>query len=97
MTDPQSSNDIIQLLLSLSREYLDLYNSNVSKTEGSLERQLKLGKIMANNFEAGRDELIAEYRVKFSRLSCVQKFIILEVTEHFMNVYEESNLFWSKP
>ena len=66
MTDPQS--DIIQLLLSLSREYLDLYNSNVSKTEESLERQLKLGKIMANNFEAGRDELIAEYRVKFSRL-----------------------------
>ena len=35
MTDPQSSNDIIQLLLSLSREYLDLYNSNVSKTEES--------------------------------------------------------------
>jgi hypothetical protein len=68
MTDPQSSNDIIQLLLSLSREYLDLYNSKVSKTEGSLERRLKLGKIMANNFEAGRDELIAEYRVKFSRL-----------------------------
>lgn len=95
MTDPQSSNDIIQLLLSLSREYLDLYNSNVSKTEGSLERQLKLGKIMANNFEAGRDELIAEYRVKFSRLSCVQKFIILEETEHFMNVYEESNLLFA--
>jgi hypothetical protein len=95
MTDPVSSNDIIQLLLSLTGGYLELYNSNVSKTNGSLERQLKLGNIMANNFEAGRDILIADYRVRFARLSCVQKFIILEETEQFMNKFEESNLLFA--
>ena len=95
MTDPDSSNEIIRLLLSLCRAYLELYNSNVSKTYGNLEKQLKLGKFMTNNFEAGRDKLIADYRVKFSRLGSIQKHIVFEDTEPFTNIYEESNLLFA--
>ena len=95
MTDPDYSNEIIQLLLSLCRGYLELYNSHVSKTSGNLEKQLRLGKIMTNNFEAGRDELIADYRIKFSRLEGIKHHILLEETDPFLNIYEESNLLFS--
>ena len=50
---------------------------------------------MTNNFEAGRDKLIADYRVKFSRLGSIQKHIVFEDTEPFTNIYEESNLLFA--
>jgi hypothetical protein len=68
MTDPVSSNDNIQPLLSLTGGYLELYNSDVSKTTGGLEKQLKLEKS-----KMGRDELNADLRFKFSRLGCIQR------------------------
>ena len=92
MTDSDTSNEIIRLLLSICCGYLEIYSATVSKTSGNLEKQLRLGKIMTNNFESGRDKLIVDYRVKFSCIKGIKKHIIFEETDSFTNVYEESNL-----
>ena len=92
MTDSDTSNEIIRLLLSICCGYLEIYSATVSKTSGNLEKQLRLGKIMTNNFESGRDKLIVDYRVKFLCIKGIKKHIIFEETDSFTNVYEESNL-----
>ena len=92
MLIPESCTDVIMLLLSLTCAYAELYETHVSKPIGNIEKQMKLGKIMIRNLEAKRDLLIDDYMVKFTGLTCIYKFIKLElIGEVDENDWEESN------
>ena len=71
MSIPESCTNVIMLLLSLTCAYAELYETHVSKPIGSIEKQMKLGKIMIQNLEAKRDLLIDDYMVKFTGLTCI--------------------------
>ena len=93
MTDPVTSNDVIQVLYELTGGYHSLYNSLVTKTIGPLEKRHRAGKLMVQKYESSRILLIDEYLKKFSCLSGTKDHLLLfEDATSTVNKFEESNL-----
>ena len=93
MTNPVTSNEIITLLFGLTKGYLNLYNSLVTKTSGPLEKRHRAGKLMIQKFESSRITLVEEHVVMFSSLSGTKEHLLLLEDETFLvNKLEDSNL-----
>ena len=93
MTNPVTSNEVVENLYGLTSGYHGLYNSLVTKTVGPLEKRNRAGKLMIQKFESSRITLVDEYLKKFSNLSGTQDhLLLLEDETSTVNAYEDSNL-----
>ena len=93
MTNPVTSNEVVENLYGLTSGYHGQYNSLVTKTVGPLEKRNRAGKLMIQKFESSRITLVDEYLKKFSNLSGTQDhLLLLEDETSTVNAYEDSNL-----
>ena len=93
MTNPVTSNEIITLSFGLTKGYLNLYNSLVTKTSRPLEKRHRAGKLMIQKFESSRITLVEEHVVMFSSLSGTKEHLLLLEDETLLvNKFEDSNL-----
>lgn len=93
MGNPDKCHFVTSLLHELTVGYNNLYEKVVSNVTGSLEKRMKAGKIMIQNFETSRIILQDEYRIRFASLQCVSEFLLNVENESFGdNPYEEINI-----
>ena len=94
-SSPDHCGDIISLLHSLARCYLNAYEKHVSTPSGCIEKRLKLGKLMILKFESNRDVHVAEHSTQFKKLPCIRNFIEREQTDvNDQDMHEDSDLLY---